>query len=632
MTKISFSESPFVSRTVKSLLALLTTILFGISVPMNAASAAERPPNVVLIVADDLGAMDLGCYGSKFHRTPNLDKLAAAGMRFTHSYSACPVCSPTRVSILTGQYPQRWQVTDWLPGRPDQPAHKLNRPMLRQHLPLEAVTIAEVLKPAGYASASIGKWHLGGEGFEPTRQGFDVNIAGDAAGTPLSYFAPYGKADGKKMPGLSEAPAGEYLPDRLTTEAEKFIEQHREKPFFVYLPHFSPHTPLTAKPDIVKKYPEANSFHGQQNNPVYAAMLESLDESVGRIVAKLDELKLTDNTIVVFTSDNGGLATIEGGSKTVPATSNAPLREGKGWLYEGGIRTPLIVKWPSSVKPNSTNDTPVCSIDLFPTLVAACGLEQTKELPKFDGVSLLPLLKQSGTIDRESLFWHYPHYANQGSRPGAAIRSGEWKLIEFYEEGRRELFHVAKDVGESRNLAEQEPVRVKELAEKLDAWRKSVGALMPTPNPDYAPNQQAKNGEIVMPAMRSFVRGVMLRYEPLPHKNTVGFWVNPNDWVMWEFTVTTPGKFQLEGLIGCGNGSGGSEVRFEVARSGDTAEPQALTYIVKETGGFQAFVPTPLGEVTLDKPGRYELRIKPVKKPGPAIMDIRQAKLTPVTQ
>ena len=241
-------------------------------------------------------------------------------------------------------------------------------------------------------------------------------------------------------------------------------------------------------------------------------------------------------------------------------------------------------------------------------------------------------MKQSGTIDRESLFWHYPHYANQGSRPGAAIRSGEWKLIEFYEEGRRELFHVAKDVGESRNLAEQEPVRVKELAEKLDAWRKSVGALMPTPNPDYAPNQQAKNGEIVMPAMRSFVRGVMLRYEPLPHKNTVGFWVNPNDWVMWEFTVTTPGKFQLEGLIGCGNGSGGSEVRFEVARSGDTAEPQALTYIVKETGGFQAFVPTPLGEVTLDKPGRYELRIKPVKKPGPAIMDIRQAKLTPVTQ
>ena len=612
-------------------LALLLT-LFALSVGLSdsSMSAADQPPNVVLIVADDLGAMDLGCYGSKFHRTPHLDKLAAAGMRFINSYSACPVCSPTRVSILTGQYPQRWQVTDWLPGRADGPAQKLKRPMLRQHLPLEAVTIAEVLKPAGYSCASIGKWHLGGEGFEPTRQGFDLNIGGDAAGTPLSYFAPYGKPGGKTMPGLHEAPAGEYLPDRLTTEAEKFIEQHREKPFFIYLPHFTPHTPLTAKADIIKKYPEANSFHGQQNNPVYAAMLESLDESVGRIVAKLDELKLSDRTIILFTSDNGGLATTEGGAMKLPATSNAPLREGKGWLYEGGIRTPLLVKWPGIVKPNSTNDTPVCSIDLFPTLVAACILEQSKEWPKFDGVSVLPLLKQSGTLDRDTLFWHYPHYANQGSRPGAAIRAGEWKLIEFYEEGRRELFHVAKDGGESRNLAEQEPARVKELAEKLDAWRTSVGALMPEPNPDYAPNLQAANGEIVMPAMRSFVRGVMLRYEPLPHKNTVGYWVNPNDWVMWEFTVTTPGKFQLEGLIGCGNGSGGSEVRFEVAPSGDTAEPQALTYIVKETGGFQAFVPTLLGEITLDKPGRYELRIKPVKKPGPAVMDIRQARLIPV--
>ena len=610
-----------------------SAVIYGLGLclflSVTAIAETTTKPNVVLIVADDLGAMDLGCYGSKFHRTPHLDKLATEGMRFTQSYSACPVCSPTRVSILTGQYPQRWQVTDWLPGRPDQPAQKLKRPLLRQHLPLEAVTIAEVLKPAGYVCASIGKWHLGGEGFEPTRQGFDVNIGGDAAGTPLSYFAPYGKPGGKTMPGLHDAPAGEYLPDRLTAEAEKFIEQHREKPFFIYLPHFTPHTPLTAKADIVKKYPEAKTFHGQQNNPVYAAMLESLDESVGRIVAKLDELKLSDNTIILFTSDNGGLATNEGSLK-LPATSNAPLREGKGWLYEGGIRTPLIVKWPGTVKPSSTNDTQVCSIDLFPTLVSACGLEQSKELPQFDGVSLLPLLKQSNTISRDALFWHYPHYANQGSRPGAAIRSGEWKLIEYYEEGRRELFHVAKDGGESRNLAEQEPARVTELAEKLDAWRKSVGALLPEPNPDYAPNKQAANGEIVMPAMRSFVRGVMLRYEPLPHKNTVGFWVNPNDWVMWEFTVTTPGKFQLEGLIGCGNGSGGSEVRFEVAPSGDIAEPQVVTYIVKETGGFQAFVPTMLGEVTLDKPGRYELRIKPVKKPGPAVMDIRQARLIPV--
>ena len=587
---------------------------------------AAETPNIVLIVADDLGAMDLGCYGSKFHRTPHLDKLAADGMRFTQSYSACPVCSPSRAAIMTGQYPQRFQLTDWLPGQPDRPGHRLSRPMLRNHLPLEAMTIADLLKPVGYACASIGKWHLGGEGFEPTKQGFDLNIAGDAAGSPQSYFAPFSKPNGKAMPGLSDAADGEYLPDRLTTEAEKFITANRERPFFLYLPHFTPHTPLKAKEDVVKKYPAASTFRGQQNNPVYAAMLESLDESVGRIVAKLDELKLSERTIVLFTSDNGGLATTEG--TNTPATSNAPLREGKGWLYEGGIRVPLLVKWPGNVKGNSTSDVPVSGIDLLPTLREACVLASDKS-PMFDGFSLLPLLKQSGTIARESLFWHYPHYANQGGKPGGVIRSGEWKLVEFYEEGRRELFHVAKDVSESNNLAEQQPDRVRDLTEKLAAWRKSVGALMPEPNPNYTPNPQADNGEIVILARTADVRGSMLRYEPLPHKNTIGFWVRADDWARFEFTVTRPGKFELEGLIGCGNGSGGSEVRFEIAPSGSDAEPQLLSYIVKETGGFQAFVPTPLGEVSLDKPGRYELRVKAVKKPNVAVMDMRQARLIP---
>ena len=498
--------------------------------------------------------------------------------------------------------------------------------MLRNHLPLEALTIADMLKPAGYVCASIGKWHLGGEGFDPTKQGFDINIAGDAAGSPQSYFAPFSKPNGKAMPGLSDAPEGEYLPDRLTTEAEKFITANRERPFFLYLPHFTPHTPLKAKEELVKKYPAASTFKGQQNNPIYAAMLESLDESVGRIVAKLDELKLSDRTIVLFTSDNGGLATTEGDN--TPATSNAPLREGKGWLYEGGIRVPLLVKWPGKVKGNGTSDVPVCGIDVFPTLRDACVLESDKSVPT-DGVSLLPLLKQSGTIAREALFWHYPHYANQGSKPGAVIRSGEWKLVEFYEEGRRELFHVAKDVSESNNRAEQEPDRVRDLSEKLAAWRKSVGALMPEPNPNYTPNPQAKSGEIVIPARTADVRGSMLRYEPMPHKNTIGFWVRVEDWARFEFTVTQPGKFELEGLIGCGNGSGGSDVRFEIAPSDSDAEPQTLSYVVKETGGFQAFVPTPLGEVTLDKPGRYELRVKAIKKPNVAVMDLRQARLIP---
>ncbi len=587
---------------------------------------AAEPPNVVLIVADDLGAMDLGCYGSKFHRTPHLDKLAADGMRFTQSYSACPVCSPSRAAIMTGQDPQRFQLTDWLPGQPDRPMHRLKRPTLRNHLPLEATTIADLLKPAGYVCASIGKWHLGGEGFEPAKQGFDFNIAGDAAGSPQSYFAPFSKPNGKAMPGLSEAPDGEYLPDRLTTEAEKFITQNRERPFFLYLPHFTPHTPLKAKEDVIKKYPVAGTFRGQQNNPIYAAMLESLDDSVGRIVAKLDELKLSDRTIVLFTSDNGGLATTEG--QNTPATSNAPLREGKGWLYEGGIRTPLLVKWPGSIKANSSSDVPVCGIDLLPTIREVCILEQT-ESHKSDGVSLLPLLKQSGMIARESLFWHYPHYANQGGKPGAVIRAGEWKLIEFYEEGRRELFHVAKDLSESRNLAEQEPDRVRELSEQLAAWRNSVGARMPEPNPNYTPNPQSENGEIVIPARTADVRGIMLRYEPMPHKNTLGFWVRSEDWARFEFTVTQPGKFELEALVGCGNGSGGSEVRFEVASAGSTTDPQVLPLTVQETGGFQNFVPRTLGEILLDTAGRYELRVKAIKKPGAAVMDLRQVRLIP---
>ena len=587
---------------------------------------AAEPPNVVLIVADDLGAMDLGCYGSKFHRTPHLDKLAADGMRFTQSYSACPVCSPSRAAIMTGRYPQRFQLTDWLPGRPDRPEQRLRRPTLRNHLPLEAVTIADLLKPAGYVCASIGKWHLGGEGFEPTKQGFDVNIAGDAAGSPQSYFAPFSKPNGKAMPGLGVAADGEYLPDRLTTEAEKFITANRERPFFLYLPHFTPHTPLKAKEELVKKYPAASTFKGQQNNPIYAAMLESLDESVGHIVAKLDELKLSDRTIVLFTSDNGGLATTEG--PNTPATSNAPLREGKGWLYEGGIRVPLLVKWPGNVKGNSTSDVPVCGIDLLPTIRDAC-IRESEELLPTDGVSLLPLIKQSGTIVRESLFWHYPHYANQGGKPGGIVRSGEWKLVELYEEGRRELFHVAKDVSESRNLSEQEPDRVRELAEKLAAWRKSVGALMPEPNPNYTPNPQAENGEIVIPARTADVRGTMLRYEPMPHKNTIGFWVRAEDWARFEFTVTKPGMFELEALVGCGNGSGGSEVQFEVAPAGSTSDPQVLPLTVQETGGFQNFVPRTLGEILLDTSGRYELRVKAIKKPGVAVMELRQVRLIP---
>ncbi|MDB5309269.1 MAG: hypothetical protein JWO38_3471 [Gemmataceae bacterium] len=583
----------------------------------SAGQTAEpaRRPNVVLIVADDLGQRDLGCYGSTYHKTPHLDRLAKDGARFTDFYAACPVCSPTRASIMTGKYPARLNLTDWLPGRPDRPDQKLNRPVFNQHLPLEEVTIAEVLKAAGYTTGLIGKWHLGGDGFDPTRQGFGLNIAGDHTGTARSYFAPFRNKQGV-MPGLETAPDGEYLTDRLAAEAETFIETNKGKPFFLYLPHYAPHIPLRAKEDVVSKY-KGPPVHGRQNHPVYAAMLESLDEAVGRVVKKLDDLKLSDDTLVLFTSDNGGLATLEG--MPFAPTFNGPLREGKGYLYEGGIRVPMIAKWPAGVKPGTVVDTPACSIDFFPTLAEAGGARPAEARP--DGVSLLPLFKGGKLTDRP-LFWHYPHYANQGSKPGGAVRAGDYKLIEFYEDGRRELFDVRKDLGESRNLIDEKRAIADELAAKLAAWRTEVGAKMPSPNPAFVPNPPAKDGTITLPARTAAVHGVQLRFEPLPHKNTLGFWVKQDDWAEFEFTAEKGGAFSVEVLQGCGKGSGGAEVEL-------AAGDQKLTFTVKDTGGFQNFEARNVGTLMIEKPGRYTLTVKAKTKPGVAVMDLRQIVLKP---
>jgi arylsulfatase A len=449
--------------------SLLTALLLA---PLAAFAATPQKPNIVFILTDDLGWTDLGCQGSTFYETPNIDRLATQGMRFTDNYAACCVCSPSRAGILTGQYPARLHLTDWLVGGPP-PNMKFNIPDWTTHLSLEAPNLAKSLKVAGYVTASIGKWHLGTKPYWPEKQGFDVTVAGCEKGQPPSYFAPY------KIPTLPEGPKGEFLSDRLTDEAINFIEQNKDKPFFLYLPHYAVHRPTMAKPGVIAKYKDKAKADPKNphHNPVYAGLIESVDDSVGRLLAKLDELKLADNTIVIFTSDNGGLTN---------DTSNAPLRKGKGWSYEGGVRVPLIVKWPGVTNPGSVCNAPVIGVDFYPTLLALAGV--TPPPGPVDGESIEPLLRGAGTMKREAIFWHFPHYRGGGTTPYSAIREGDWKLIEFLEDMSVELYNLKEDIGETKDLAATMPDKVNALRKKLHDWRNQVGAQMITPNPKYDPN------------------------------------------------------------------------------------------------------------------------------------------------
>jgi len=347
-------------------------------------------------------------------------------------------------------------------------------------------------------------------------------------------------------------------------------------------------------------------------------MLESLDESVGKIREAVQAAGLAGNTLILFTSDNGGLATAEG--PRTPSTSNAPHREGKGFLYEGGLRIPLLALWPGRLPAGATNATPVVSHDLVPTLAELCGLPAPEGL---DGVSLAPHWTGEAAAPVRDLMWHYPHYSNQRARPGAALRRGSRKLVEFFETGRQELFDVERDPSESRNLAGEFPAEVQELAGALHGWQARVGAQTMTPNPTFVPNPQGPEGVVLLPAKTARVEGIMLRYEPLPHKETLGFWVQESDWASWEFTITTPGRFTVEILQGCGPGSGGSRVEFRV---GD----QVLPITVEETRGFQDFRRRAIGELSIPQAGRHTLTVKPVQKPGVAVMDLREVNLVPV--
>lgn len=469
------------------------------------AADAVRParPNVVFILADDLGQRDLGCYGSTFYETPHIDSLAQQGAKFTDAYAACPVCSPTRASIMTGQWPQRTGVTDYI-GAPTKPeGWKRNTLLLpapyTDRLALETPTLAKSMKAAGYPTFFAGKWHLGPEGWWPENQGFDINMGGIDRGGPYGgkrYFSPYGN------PRLTDGPDGEHLPDRLAAETAKFIETNKDRPFFAYLSFYSVHTPLMSREDLRLKYEEKRKRLGLeakwgneetrevrlvQEHAVYAGMVEAMDLAVGRVLDKLDELGLAENTLVIFTSDNGGLSTSEGWP-----TSNLPLRAGKGWMYEGGIREPLLIRWPAVVKAGSVIGTPVSSPDFFPTLLDAVGLKPEPG-QTLDGVSLLPLLK-GGELPERALFWHYPHYGNQGGAPSAAVRRGDWKLIEWFEHDRIELFNLANDIGEQNNLAQTEPARAAALLNELRAWQQQVGAKLPIPNPNH--DRRKPNGRV----------------------------------------------------------------------------------------------------------------------------------------
>lgn len=473
-------------KTLGLAAAILALVCFDLS------AADSKQPNFVFVLVDDLGWTDLGCYGSSFYETPHIDKLAKSGMRFTEAYAACPVCSPTRASIMTGKYPTRTGVTDYInqAGRNQPEQWRRKTPLLpasyKDRLALDETTLAEALKAAGYATFFAGKWHLGPEGYFPEDQGFDINKGGIERGGPYGgkrYFSPYGN------PRLQDGPPGEHLPARLGRETAKFIEANKDQPFFAYLSFYSVHTPLMARKDLKEKYEKKRKaldsekpIWGQQGSrkvrlvqehAVYAGMVEAMDAAVGTVLAALEEHKVEDNTVVMLMSDNGGLSTSEG-----HPTSNLPLRAGKGWMYEGGIREPMIVRAPGVTKAGAVCDDYVTSTDFYPTILELAGLP-SRPKQHLDGKSFVKLLRGEQQ-DRGAIYWHYPHYGNQGGSPSGAVREGRWKLIEHYETGRVELFDLKADVGEHKNLAENHPDICEKLKEKLAQFRQQTGAKMPT--------------------------------------------------------------------------------------------------------------------------------------------------------
>lgn len=477
-------------------------------------AAQDSPPNILFILADDLGWRDLGVEGSMFYESPNIDRIGRAGMRFTQGYATCQVCSPSRASIMTGKFPARHGITDWI-GAAEGTAWKRNTRLLPPHyrhqLNAEDTTLAEAFREAGYQTFFAGKWHLGDTGSFPEDHGFQINIGGHHRGSPPGgFFSPY------KNPKMKDGPPGESLPIRLGRETAKFIDQHADRPFLAYLSFYSVHAPIQSTRELWSKYrkkaaalpqPErrfiidrTSPVRQVQDHPVYAGMIEAMDQGVGLAWEALERNNLLDNTIIVFTSDNGGVSAGDG-----KATSNLPLRGGKGRQWEGGIREPYHIVWPGVVKPGSTCDTPVTGADFYPTLLEMAGLPLRPE-QHVDGVSLVPLLK-GGQIPSRPLYWHYPHYGNQGGEPSGMLREGDWKLIHYYEDGRDELYQLAEDPGEQHDVAAEYPERVQAMRDRLLGWLASVDANMPIPNPNIdqekLDRERVQTRERTLPALEA---------------------------------------------------------------------------------------------------------------------------------
>lgn len=442
-------------RTVDRLLHGLILLGLTLSGLPSTASEPRSKPNVIFILADDLGVHDLACYGRTDHRTPHLDRLAREGTRFTSAYCAQPICSASRAAIMTGKSPARLHLTTYLPGRADAPSQLVLHPRIANQLPLSETTLAEALRADGYATACLGKWHLGGAGFGPSEQGFDQVHSGSPNTTPSE----------------SEGGKGEW---DLTRAAERFLGDHRHRPFFLFLSHNAPHIPYTARADRTDAH--RNAFE-----PTYAAVIESLDASVGRLLATLDTLGLAHRTLVIVTSDNGGLHVPE--LRHARVTHNGPFRAGKGYLYEGGLRIPLLVRWPGHVPAGRVTDTPFLNTDWLPTLLDLCGVRAPQRL---DGRSAAQNLLGGSRPVRPMVFWHFPHYTNQGGRPAGAVRDGRWKFIEFYDTHDVELYDLAADPGETRDRSGEEPTRIRRYQRALARWRKENGAQVNTPNPAAA--------------------------------------------------------------------------------------------------------------------------------------------------